>query len=271
MPPELVIQGPKAWITLRRPEVANRLERQDLEVLLQHLRDVQAQPEVRVLVLQSQGRHFCSGFNLGEVAQAAAQPGAASSPEATSSTALSAPAHFARVADAIEHARPVTVAVMQGGAFGGAVDLALACDLRVGTPAVRAAVPAVRLGLQFYRTGLERAVRRLPWGVAQRLFLLGQPLTADELERAGFFTVLAGSDDALATEVQRLSEHLLALAPLALTGIKHALVELSAAQALDPARAAAIDAAAALTEQSCDLREGVAAWQEGRAPRFTGL
>lgn len=251
MEPELRIHGPQAWITLRRPEQANRLERRDLHVMLEHLSTVQADAQVRVLVLQSQGPHFCSGFNLEEVLDTEGDH--------------SAPAHFARVADALERARPVTVAAVQGGAFGGAVDLALACDFRVGTPEAVATVPAVRLGLQFYRSGLQRAVARLPWAVAQRLYLLGHRLEAAELVQAGYFIDLADGPQALAAEVQRLCDHLLAMGPAALLGIKRALVDIASGRAEDPEVALAIDASAADTERSEELRRRVQAWQSARA------
>ena len=283
MVPELRIEGPRAWITLRRPQQANRLERQDLDVMLEHLRAVDAARAVRVLVLQSQGPHFCSGFNLDEVL--ATGPG------------LSAPAHFAQVADALERARPVTVAAVQGGVFGGAVDLALACDLRLGTPQAVAAVPAVRLGLQFYRTGLQRAVARLPWATAQRLYLLGQRLQAPELLQAGFFLALAGAageaagaaapsapmaptaptaptdpqgpepHPALTAAVDRQAQELLDLGPAALLGIKRALVDIASGRVADPAVAAALDAASAATEQSAELRCRVERWRQERSGR----
>lgn len=251
MRPRLELDGPVARITLQRPASANRLEHEDLDTLLDHLQAIEQQPEVRVLILRSQGRHFCSGFNLADSME-------------------SAPSHFARVADALERARPVTVAVLQGGVYGGAVDLTLSCDLRIGCPAVQAAVPAVRLGLQFYRSGLQRAVQRLPWVTAQRLYLLGHQLDAQELERAGFFVAMADGEGGLDAEAQRLSAHLLALAPLALAGIKRAMTEIASGRVADPAVAAALDASAAQTERSQDLAEGVRAWREGRPPRFVG-
>ena len=63
---------------------------------------------------------------------------------------------FEALADAVEQARPITIAVLHGGVYGGATDLALACDFRLGAPATEMFVPAARLGLLFYRSGLER-------------------------------------------------------------------------------------------------------------------
>ena len=65
--PTLAIDGHTATITLRRPQVANRLELGDLETLAGHVRQVDERPEVLVLRLTAVGRHFCSGFDIGSV------------------------------------------------------------------------------------------------------------------------------------------------------------------------------------------------------------
>ncbi|MFX7984890.1 enoyl-CoA hydratase/isomerase family protein, partial [Acinetobacter baumannii] len=63
--PMLEVDGASARITLRRPRQANRLTADDLHVLRQLLDEVNANAAVRVLVLVGEGRHFCSGFDLG--------------------------------------------------------------------------------------------------------------------------------------------------------------------------------------------------------------
>ena len=106
--PLLTIDGAIASITLRRPALANRLEVEDLLTLQQQIKQVNAEPGVRVLLLRAEGRHFCSGFNIGAV------PG------------VDAGALFEAMSNAVEDARPLTVAAIQGGVYGGATDLALA-------------------------------------------------------------------------------------------------------------------------------------------------
>lgn len=244
--PLLQIDGPTATITLRRPEQANRLEPQDLEVLATHIATVNAQPEVLVLRLASTGRYFCSGFDIGQI-----------DPHK--------PQAFEQVANALEDARPVTLAVLQGGVYGGATDLALACDFRLGAPGIDMFMPAARLGLHFYPRGLERYVSRLGLDQAKRLFLTAERIGAEEMRAIGFLTQLV-APDALAAEADALTQRLAAMAPLALLGMKKHLNRIArgaldrAALADDIARAAA----------SADLQEGRAAWAARRTPRFTG-
>ena len=138
--PELVIEGHVATVTLRRPDVANRLELSDLDVLHGQIEEVNAVPAVLVLRLRGQGRHFCSGFNIGRMdgEGGGAQAGA----------------RFEALSASLEQARPVTIAEIHGGVYGGATDLALACDFRFAAMATEMQVPAARLGLLFYRGGL---------------------------------------------------------------------------------------------------------------------
>lgn len=246
MTPELTLAGPVATITLRRPEQANRLDPDDLAVLAGHVATVNARPEVLVLRLQATGKYFCSGYDINEIG----------GPRELS---------FDRMVDAVEDARPVTVAVIQGGVYGGATDLALACDFRVGTPAVDMFVPASRLGLHFYPSGLERYVTRLGLNVAKRLLLAAEKMGADEMHACGFLTHLVPADELHATADQ-LVDTLAGMAPLALLGMKKHLNRIARGtlDATDLQRDIARAAA------SADLREGTAAWAQKRPPRFEG-
>lgn len=248
--PRLSVAGAVATITLRRPEVANRLELEDLGTLQAQLDAVNADPAVRVLLLLGEGRHFCSGFNVGRVGS----DGAGAGPR------------FEALADALESARPVTVVALQGGAYGGAVDLALAADFRVGCDTSELMIPAAKLGLHFYRGGLERLVCRIGLPLARRLLLATDPLRAEALEAAGLLDRRAASADAVGDEAARFAGQIAALAPLALLPMKQHLNRI-ARGTLD---AAALARDIARADASADLQEGALAWREKRAPVFTG-
>ncbi|GAB4040640.1 MAG: enoyl-CoA hydratase/isomerase family protein [Rubrivivax sp.] len=248
--PLLQTEGAVATITLRRPAVANRLALDDLAVLEGHLTAVNADRAVRVLVLRGEGRHFCSGFDVGQVG--AAGPHAAT--------------RFEALADAIEAARPLTLVELQGGTYGGAVDLALAADFRVGCAASEMTIPAARLGLHFYRGGMERLVGRigLPW--ARRLLLAADTLDAATLRGAGLIDRWADAPEAVPAAAEALVAQLAALAPLAVQGMKQHLNRIARGTLDGEALARDLATAAA----SDDLQEGARAWREKRPPRFTG-
>jgi len=246
--PALAVAHPVATLTLGRPENANRLEPHDLTAIDAHLAAVNRDPRILVLQIRGQGKYFCSGYDIASLATQAGNP-----------------IGFEGMVDAVEAARPVTIAVVHGGAYGGGTDLALACDFRIGTHAAEMFMPAARLGLHYYRGGLERYVARLGLDAAKRIFLTGERLDAQAMRACGFLTDLVGVDE-LEASVQRLTDALVAMAPLALLGMKKHLNRI-ARGALDVDELHADIARAAASE---DLREGAAAWAAKRPPKFSG-
>ncbi|MBP0621483.1 enoyl-CoA hydratase/isomerase family protein [Cupriavidus consociatus] len=244
--PALDMAGHVATITLRRPDVANRLGPDDLAALMRHIETVNGS-EARVLRLRSTGKYFCSGFDIGKLAAGERGVG------------------FEPLVNALEDCRAVTIAEIHGGVYGGGTDLALACDFRLGTEAADMFMPAARLGLHFYQRGMERYVSRLGLNYAKRLFLTAERLNADEMLRCGFLTELL-SAERLRERAEQLSATVAGLAPLAVQGMKRHLNAIGRG-ALD-ASALAEDIRRAT--QSQDIREGALAWQEKREPRFTG-
>lgn len=244
--PVLTIDGAVARITLQRPAQANRLEPDDLAAIAAHIEEVNAIAEVLVLVLQAEGRYFCSGYDITRI-------GAARD------------VAFEDVVNALEDARPVTLALMQGSVYGGATDFALACDFRLGVQGMDMFMPAARLGLHFYQRGLERYVTRLGLDHAKRLFLTAERIDAEEMKAIGFLTHLVPASD-LGAAGERLVATLASMAPMPLVGMKRHLNHI-ARGTLD-AEALRRDMARSAT--SADLREGQRAWAEKRAPRFTG-
>jgi len=246
--PLLEVADGVARITLRRPRQANRLAIDDLGVLRGFLDEVNANVAVRVLVLAGEGKHFCSGFDLGALG------------------AIDAGARFGELADALEAARPITVARLHGGVYGGAADLALACDFRLGAPAVDMFVPAARIGLHFYVGGLRRFVDRLGLATAKQVLLAGRTLDAAALLGCGYLDQLLPDVDTLDAAVAALTDQLLAMAPLALLPMKQHLNAIVAGR-LDENRLAADILKA---RDSADLIEGQAAWAEKRQAKFKG-
>ena len=251
-PPLLTRDGEgRATITLNRARHLNRLHREDLQALQCHIETLAADSKLRVVVLTGSGRAFCAGFNLNELQQ----PGSEASD----------PQLFERSVDALEALPVPTIACLNGSVFGGATDLALACDFRVGVAGMELRMPAARLGLHYYPSGLQRYVSRLGLCAAKRLFLLAETVSADELLQMGYLDVLAPADG-LDPAVEQIAQSLLQGAPLALRGMKSALNVIARGQVDAPQLRQRMQACA----DSADLREGLAAFAERRAPRFSG-
>ena len=247
-PPQLKVEGRVAHITLNRHKMANRLSPDDLKTIHAHIRAVNANEQVMVLILQATGRYFCSGYDISEVAKSSQIEGQS----------------FGEMVDAVENCRAVTVAALQGGVYGGATDLALACDFRIGSLATEMFMPAAKLGLHFYYSGLARYVTRLGPDVTRRLFLTAERLDANAMFRCGFLTHEPTSE--LDHSVSLLTETLQSMAPIALLGMKRFINQIAYHQ-VDKA---ALDEQVRRSITSQDIAEGAAAWAEKRPPVFSG-
>ena len=250
--PLLQLHDGRATITLHRPDHHNRLHVEDLLALQRHIATLQADPNVRLLVLTGSGRSFCSGFHLGDFDRQPAMPGAG-------------PRLFEETVDALEALAVPSICRLNGSVYGGATDLALACDFRIGVAGMQLRMPAARLGLHYYASGLRRYVSRLGLAAAKRLFLLAETVTDHDLLALGYLDRLVPAGD-LDAAVQAVADALAAGAPLALRGMKLSLDEIARGEA----HLSAIRDREAACAASDDLREGRAAMAEKRAPRFTG-
>ena len=245
----LDVTGGGATLTLNRPDKANALDLDDLRAMEAALRGLASNPDLRSLVLTGAGRHFCSGVNILAVA---------SDHDWTDNP-------IGRVADLIDSLAIPTLCAFNGEVFGGGVDLALACDFRLGVEGMKCFAPPARLGIQYPTGGLERAATRLGPGGAKRLFLALETLDAAELLRLGFLDWLVPADQ-IASRAAQWVATIAGLAPLAVQGMKRTINE-AAAGRLD--RAAA-DARFVAGFRSADYQEGRRAMAEKRTPDFKG-
>ena len=211
MIPQLTIAGRRATIALDAPERRNALGPDDLRALASACDRIDRDENVGVVVLTSAGTTFCAGYDLSTLRA-----------ELASGEASAAQGEFSRVVDLFERLRVPTICAMRGGAYGGGADLALACDVRIGTPQTSLTIPAARFGLTFYYGGLRRFVERLGVDATKRIFLLVETLDAAELARIGFLHEIV-ADDAIEERTAALCERLLANVPAAVSGLKRAL------------------------------------------------
>ena len=252
-PPLLEINGARATIRLNRPRHLNRLQPDDLDALLTLFDRIEADPAIRVLVLTGTGRAFSAGYDLGSIAERAA-----AAPE--QQTAGSA---FEIVVNRLEELAVPTICRLNGGVYGGATDLALACDFRIGIDSGEMFMPAARLGLHYYNSGIKRYVSRLGADHAKRLFLTAEKITAPEMLRIGYLTAMVPWE-ALDAEVDRLAAVLAGNAPVAMRGMKAAINEFAHGR-LDEDAA---DRRARDSMRSAEIKEGIKAFSEKRPPRF---
>jgi enoyl-CoA hydratase len=163
--------------------------------------------------------------------------------------------------------RKPLIAAVEGWALGGGFELALACDLIVAAEDARFGFPEVKRGLVAGEGGLIRLPRRLPYHLAVRVLLTGEPLPATEAREHGLVTELTAAGGAL-DRAHALAEQIATNAPLALAAVKEVIRE---TQALDDAGAfERQDELISGLLSSEDVREGARAFAEKRAPIWRG-
>lgn len=247
-------RGHIAIITLNRPERMNALGRE----LSAELRDAEAEfardDDVWLGIYTGAGdRAFCAGLDLKE----AAQQGSSGVTGASSGT--SPISRFERIAP--DHGK-VTIAAMNGAAYGGGLEMALACDVRICSENAHMALAEVKVGL-CPPGGSFNLPRLVGLSNAMWLLLSGEPVRADEALRIGLVTRVVPLPDLLDTAVA-MGETIVANAPLAVRATRK-LARLGLEMPLDYARRMG----AMLTESvwsSEDAVEGARAFAERRPP-----
>ena len=249
-------RGSTAWVTLNRPEVRNALSR-DLNLKLQELADgLDQREEVHVVVITGAGdKAFCAGADLKE------RRGV---PAAETGTYLNA------ISGAINgwgDLRKPTIGLMNGSAYGGGLELALACDFRILVEGAEVGLTEVKLGIMPGGGGTQRLPRLIGEARAKELILLGRRISAARALEVGLVHQVVPRAG-LTAAAEALVAELATCAPLSVQSAKSAIQRgygKSMSEGLDIEREC-YD----VTLFSEDRDEGLAAFAEGRPPKYQG-
>ena len=244
---DAVLENGVGRITLNQPKVHNALTRKGMTKIRSVLNEW-TDSDIRVLVLTGTGKSFCSGVSLDDVADGD-----------WSDNPLTA------LCDAVENFHVPTICTLNGGVYGGGVELALSCDFRVGVTGMKMFVPAVKIGVHYDAVGIARFVQKIGPQATRRVFLLGEKFDDQGLVDIGFLDFLVPPDKLL-TKTAALVNTINSAAPIAVQGMKRTILEISR-ETLDDKTAAKRSARCFASD---DHREGLAALAENRDPVFKG-
>jgi enoyl-CoA hydratase/carnithine racemase len=250
-------RGAVRHVVLDRPEKRNAFNADLVLATGAALRAAADDPDTHVVVLRGNGPMFSSGMDLSALAEVAERPEALRSFRRACIEAWN-------LAEAME--KP-TVCAIQGACIGGALELALACDLRVLTADAIVGMPEVRVGLIPDVGGSSRLPQVVGLGRAKELVLTGKLIGAEEAVRIGLVNRIAPAEE-LEAATQALVDELLACAPVAV-GLAKRVLDASAR----PALAATLELEVAIQERcarTADFAEGAQAFAQRRQPEFSG-
>ena len=248
---KFAIQGAIARITLDRPEKLNALDPEMLSALEDAVTKAEQSRQIRVIVLAAAGeKAFCVGADI--LAWTALSP-------------LDMWSEWVRrghrIFERLERAKQPVICAIQGFAYGGGLELALACDIRIVTDSARFAMPEVKLGTVPGWAGTDRLPRLIGSARAKQMIFTGEPIAAEVAERWGLANEVVPVAS-LSDRVTELAEKIASNAPVAVQTAKQ-LIGSSSSATLE-------SLAAAVNAFSDDAKEGLAAFREKRSPKFEG-
>jgi enoyl-CoA hydratase/carnithine racemase len=247
----LSVEGGIARLRLDRPEKLNALDPAMVEELARRCREIE-HGAARVVILSGEGKAFCAGGDIAAWSE--------ESPEAFGR-------HWVRdghaAFDALARLRQPVIAVLDGHALGGGLELAACADLRIAEEHVKIGQPETGLGIIPGWSGTQRAVRRFGAQVVRRMAVMGEVFDAHEALALGIVDRVVPTGEGMAA-AEAAAARVLARGPRATE-----LAKMMVAAAEGEERERVVEAlAGALAAGSAELREGLAAFREKRAPRW---
>lgn len=241
--------GGLAIITIHRPQKKNALTANMWNQLAEIGRRVPDNPKNKVLILRGYGEQFTAGSDIKEFHEISLE-------EAEHAFVL-----MEKAISTIESLPMPTIGVINGPAMGAGLELALACDLRIGSQKARLGIPVGKLGITINNQFAKRLVDLVGPSVTKELVYLGRILKAEEAYSLGMLNYLI-EETQLDRYALKMGKLVASMSPASLLAVKQSVNE-------------CVNSAPVLWKQSTpfvdhhDFPEGVAAFVEKRAPQFT--
>jgi enoyl-CoA hydratase/carnithine racemase len=248
-------------LTISNPEKRNALDQQILDAISLTLRELASDgPAARCVIVTGANDMFSAGYEIGEINDGRFLQ-----------EAERLVAHpFTEAIEALEAFPYPTLAALPGHTIGGGLELALACDLRVAAAPIKLGMPPAKLGLVYSHTGLRRFIDTIGAPRTRELFLLGNYIDTEVALAWGLVSRVVPSAE-LEGIALGLASELAANAPLSQVGNKRVISALLHSEGELPEDVESeLIALRRASFESRDLREGMAAFAEKRAPRWRG-
>jgi len=248
-----------ARLRISNPERRNALDHEILDALAEALPRLDDGIETRCVLITGEPPVFSGGYDIAAIDE-----------ESFESDAEALVAHPFHTAMETISAHPwPTIAAINGHCLGGGLELAITCDLRICAAGAQLGMPPAKLGLIYGHTGLRKFLDTVGLARTKELFLTGRNFDAWRAERVGLVNEVV-DDDRVERAAVRLAAEVAGNAPLSMKGNKRAIELLNANPALSEDQEADLIALRESCFTSHDLREGIRAFAEKRAPEWEG-
>lgn len=221
------IEDQIAHVVLNRPDKRNSMNKIFWQELPAIIKDIDYGAKARVIVLSSTGPHFCAGLDLSAFGGGSSQSSDAQSANNETHRKRQAGAVFYENAlhmqdslNCLESARIPVLACIQGGAFGGGVDLLAACDIRYASEEAFLTIFETNIGMTADVGTFPRLVKLIPEGYVREMAYTGRKVTATEAMSMGLVNRVYPDQQAMLDAVMNIARDIASKAPLAVAGCK---------------------------------------------------
>jgi len=224
-----------AHIVLSRPEKRNAMSADFWRELPEIVRDIDENSKARVIVISSSGPVFSAGIDVSMLGSDVTGDGNKNDP-AYGAAFYSTVKRLQNTFSSLEDCRiPVLVAI-QGGCYGGGVDLITACDMRYGTADSFITIFEIKVGMTADVGTFPRILNLLPEGLVRELAYTGRKMHADEAKAQGLYNEVFETQEQMLEHVMKIATEIASMPPMAIFGCKRAITygrDHSTADALD--------------------------------------
>ncbi len=232
---DVTIENNIAHIVLSRPEKRNAMSRAFWAELPEIIRDIDENAKARVIVMSSTGPVFSAGIDISMFGSDVAGSGDKNNPQ-YGVEFLHTAKRLQESFTALETCRIPVLCAVQGGAYGGAVDLMTACDMRYGTQDSFITIYEINVGMTADVGTFPRILNLMPEGVVRELAFTGRKMHADECKMRGLYNDVYTDHTTMMEAVMAVAGEISQKPPLAVYGCKRAITygrDHSTADALD--------------------------------------
>ena len=259
----LCLDGHVLDICLNRPSSANALNAEMWVELQQAFEWADATPEVRVVILSGEGKHFCAGIDLSMFGAIHAEH---ADPAIVAEQFVAHVRGLQRNLQSLQACRKPVLAAIHGACVGAGIDMVCYADMRYSEASAKFCVKEIDIGIVADVGTLQNLPALMPEGLVRELAYTGRNMSAEEARGAGFINAVYPDRDAMMAGVREIAQTIASKAPLAMRGTKQVITFTRDHSVEEGLEYVALWNASMMSK--LEVQEAMTATMEKRAPKF---